>query len=178
MLVDDESAIRNILKISVNWDKYNMEIAGEANSGSEAISRIDDINPDLLIVDIRMPFMGGIEFSHIVSQRYPQMMILILSAYSDFSYAQECVAISNVIGYLIKPAASEEIEQYLDKAAGRLYKLVSEQQSSKEDSDSSRDDGTAVHDRGEKIPETVRKINQYVQDNYQNSFLNVGAAAE
>jgi len=56
MLIDDEAAIRSTLKQSIDWDKFNMEVVGEADSGSEAINVIDGLLPDLLFVDIKMPF--------------------------------------------------------------------------------------------------------------------------
>lgn len=167
MLVDDESAIRNILKLSVSWERYGMEVVGEADSGSEAINSIDAIMPDLLVVDIKMPFMDGIAFSKIVSGRYPRMKIIILTAYADFRYAKECIEIGNVMGYLLKPVNPQELQNYLQQFAEQFQEYTfAEQQVGKQE------------EKSKNSSDIVRKINQYIQENYRNDFLNVGAVAQ
>ena len=90
MIIDDESAIRKLLRLRIDWSEFNMEIAGEAESGIEAINSIDEIKPDICFVDIRMPFMDGIEFAKLAIKRYPKLKIVILTAYDDFSYFSIC----------------------------------------------------------------------------------------
>lgn len=170
MLIDDEEAIRNMLKIAIPWDEYSMEIVGEADSGSEAINCIDQLMPDLIFVDIRMPFMNGIEFSKIVAKRYPRIKILILTAYADFTYARECIEISNVLGYLLKPMNVKEIKGYLKQCQCEIsetQKNFSEQQSK---------NFSEKNLSGEN--DLIKKIQKYICDNYGNCYLNVGAVAE
>lgn len=114
MLVDDEVAVRNLLKMSIDWTTFDMEIAGEAANGIEAINIIDEIRPHILVVDVRMPFMDGIEFSKIAIQRYEKTKIIILSAYDDFEYARACIGIG-VIDYLLKPVVRKEIIALMEK---------------------------------------------------------------
>lgn len=171
MLVDDESAIRNILKLSIPWEKYGMEVAGEADSGSEAINCIDTFMPDLLVVDIKMPFMDGIAFSKIVSGRYPMMKIIILTAYADFVYAQQCIEIGNVMGYLLKPVNPLELENYLQQF-GEQYRDVSvedEHSAQQQYNQPSKTKGNS---------DIIPQIDQFIEENYRNDFLNVGAVAE
>lgn len=170
MLVDDEEAIRNILKLALPWDEFDMEIVGEADSGSEAINCIDQLMPDLMFVDIKMPFMNGIEFSKIVAQRYPKIRILILTAYADFSYAKECIEISNVLGYLLKPVNPGEIKGYLQQ----YRSTVTEDQLNSLEIQME----TPQQSAGDKKNELIDQIHQYIQDNYRNCYLNVGAVAE
>lgn len=93
MIIDDEKALRSLLKASVNWKEMGLEIAGEAASGIEAINTIDKFHPDIIFVDIRMPFMDGIEFSKIALKRYPGVKIIILTAFDEFEYAKQCIGL-------------------------------------------------------------------------------------
>ena len=88
MIIDDEKAIRGLLKSSVSWDQLDMRVAGEAESGIEAINTIDEIKPHIAFVDIKMPFMDGIEFSRLAIKRYPRLKIIILTAFNEFEYAR------------------------------------------------------------------------------------------
>ena len=91
MIIDDEKALRNLLKASIDWQEMGLEVVGEAASGIEAINIIDKLHPDIIFVDIRMPFMDGIEFSKIALKRYRQMKIIILTAFDEFEYAKQCI---------------------------------------------------------------------------------------
>lgn len=167
MLVDDERAIRELLKIKIAWDKYDMVIAGEADSGSKAINIIDEIAPDLLIVDVKMPFMNGIEFSRIISQRYPGTGIIILSAYADFEYAQECIGIKNVLDYLLKPVDAVSVEKVLKKF--------------RDSADTEILKGKDM-EKAEKKPDVsqdlIAQIEKYIDENYSYEYMNIGAIAE
>lgn len=167
MLVDDEKAIREILKIKIFWGKYDMVIAGEADSGSQAVNIIDTVMPDILIVDIKMPFMNGIEFSRIISERYPEIRIIILSAYADFEYAKECIEIKNVLGYLLKPVDTEGMEKMLKQ----FRESVDE--SSLADTNDSTSEKRA--DNGQDL---IMQIEKYIKENYSNEYMNIGAIAE
>ena len=102
MIIDDEAAVRKLLKVTIDWEQLGMEVVGEAASGIEAINIIDDLRPDICFVDIRMPFMDGIAFSKLAIKRYPLTKIVILTAYDEFEYARECIGIG-VTEYRLKP---------------------------------------------------------------------------
>ena len=108
MIIDDEKALRSLLKASVNWKEMGLEIAGEAASGIEAINTIDKFHPDIIFVDIRMPFMDGIEFSKIALKRYPGVKIIILTAFDEFEYAKQCIGLG-ITDYLLKPIVRADI---------------------------------------------------------------------
>ena len=114
MIIDDERAIRSLLKNAIKWQDYDMEIVGEAESGIEAINTIDEIRPHLVFVDIRMPFMDGIEFSRLARERYPRLKIIVLTAFDEFEYARECISIG-VSQYILKPVNREEVKAVLEK---------------------------------------------------------------
>ena len=92
-LVEDEAVIRNGIKNSINWEKQGLEFAGEAGDGELAYPLIKKTQPDILITDIRMPFMDGLELARLVRKDMPRIRIIILSGYNDFDYAKTAIGL-------------------------------------------------------------------------------------
>lgn len=92
-LVEDEMIIRNGVKRSIDWETEGYEFVGEASDGELAYPLILKEKPDILITDIRMPFMDGLELSRLVKAELPNIKILILSGYDEFQYAKEAIKI-------------------------------------------------------------------------------------
>lgn len=101
-LVEDERIIRETLHATVPWARCGYQFVGEAADGEMALPMIRQTKPDVLITDIRMPFVDGLSLSRLVLQEFPQMKIIILSGYDDFEYAQQAISIG-VERYLLKP---------------------------------------------------------------------------
>ncbi len=112
LVVDDEYLIRQRIINLVCWNEYGMEVAGEAEDGEQALDIIPEIRPQIIIVDINMPIMDGLELSRIVKQRYPEIKIIILSGYSEFDYAKQAID-AGVLNYIIKPIDAEEFRNVL-----------------------------------------------------------------
>lgn len=108
MLVDDEESIRNLLKACIDWKEIGAQIVGEASSGREALDFLEEINPDIIITDIQMPFMDGLEFSRIAAERYPFIKIVILTAYEEFEYAKKGIKVG-IADFLLKPIKRTEL---------------------------------------------------------------------
>lgn len=126
MLVDDEENERNLLRICIKWNEIGMEIAGEASSAREALDSLEEINPDIIITDIRMPFMDGLEFSKIVVETYPYIKVMVLTAHEEFEYAKEGIKVG-IADFLLKPIKRTEIKNALVNLKNkieseRLYK--------------------------------------------------------
>jgi YesN/AraC family two-component response regulator len=167
MIIDDERSFRSLLRNIIEKENVGVEVAGEAAGSIEAINTIDEIKPDIAFVDIRMPFMDGIEFSKIAIKRYPDLKIIVLSAFSDFEYARECIGIG-VCEYLLKPVGSEEIRKTLLKVINYIeLKKTSEEKLLKDD------DYQMVHKN-----DTVCKIKKYIEENYVQPDLNVASIAQ
>ncbi len=161
MLIDDEQSARNLLRASINWEQLDMEVAGEAASGIEAINIIDEIKPDIAFVDISMPFMNGIEFTEVTTKRYPNLIIIILTAFDDFEYARKCVSLP-VFEYILKPIVRAEVTEVLVRARERL--------------DLSKPDAEeGVQEIG---ASTIDQITKYIQQNYTDSKLNLTSVAQ
>lgn len=119
MLVDDEENTRKLLKLLVNWEDLGFTISGEASSGQEALHMMDEIRPDLVITDVRMPYMDGLEFSKLALQVYPNLKIIVLTAYEDFSSAQQSVQMG-VSAFLLKPIKRDSLTSALNSIAKKI----------------------------------------------------------
>jgi YesN/AraC family two-component response regulator len=160
MIIDDEKSIRNLLKITINWEALELEIVGEAASGIEAINTIDELRPDIVFVDIRMPFMDGIEFSKLAIKRYPLLKIIVLTAFDEFEYARTCIGIG-VTEYLLKPIVRDDINEACKKVVTELKKRLPEK----------------VIDEVEEGNDFC-KIKDYIKINLSNSDLNLTSIAQ
>lgn len=137
-LVEDEFIVRNGIKNSINWEKEGFSFVGEASDGELAYPLIKDLHPDILITDIRMPFMDGIELSEQVHELYPEIRIIILSGYGEFTYAQKAIKIG-VEEYLLKPISSAQLLESVKKVAGVIVKEREEQQLLKQYADGAKE---------------------------------------
>lgn len=118
-LVDDEIATRESIRNFFPWEESGYTLVGEAPDGEIALPMIQDSKPDILITDIRMPFMDGLELSQEIKRIMPWIKIVILSGYDVFSYAQKAISLG-VQEYLLKPITSSELLTVL----GRIVKSL------------------------------------------------------
>jgi two-component system response regulator YesN len=118
-LVEDEIVVREGIRNNIPWDKTAYTLAGEAPDGEMALAGIRDIKPDILITDIKMPFMDGLALSRIVKKTLPWIKIIILSGHDEFEYARKAISIG-VEEYLLKPVSSQDMLEALDKIAARI----------------------------------------------------------
>lgn len=118
-LVDDEIVVREGIRSNFPWEETDFVLAGEAPDGEIALSMLQDVKPDILITDIRMPFMDGLELCRQVSRSMPWLYIVILSGYDDFAYAREAISLG-VKEYLLKPVSGQELRTVLERIALRI----------------------------------------------------------
>lgn len=125
MIVDDEPAIRKGLVNFVDWNAVDCEAVSEAANGLDAIEKMKDILPDILICDVKMPGMNGIELAKFVYENYPETKVIILTGYADFTNAQTALKYG-VVDFVLKPT---EIEQ-LSEAVSKAKKIITQQRQS------------------------------------------------
>ncbi|MFH2114475.1 MAG: response regulator [Spirochaetota bacterium] len=118
-LVEDEIVVREGIRNSIPWASTPYSLSGEAPDGELALSMMKDIKPDILITDIKMPFMDGLELSRVIRKTQPWVKIIILSGHDEFSYAKEAISIG-VEEYLLKPVSASDMIACLDKVAGKI----------------------------------------------------------
>ena len=112
VIADDEAELRQALIRRIDWKEVGFEVVGEAENGAEALELVEKLEPDLLLTDVRMPFMSGIELARAVREIRPNIQIAFLSGFDDFTYAQQAIQY-NIISYLLKPISSKELTEEL-----------------------------------------------------------------
>ena len=118
-LADDEIVIREGIRESFPWEETPYVLVGEAPDGEMALPMIRDTNPDIVITDIKMPFMDGIELCRTLRAQMPWIGIIVLSGYDEFEYARQCIQLG-VREYLLKPINAEELKSVLDKVSAQI----------------------------------------------------------
>ncbi len=118
-MVDDEPSVIEGLKIMIPWEEFDFELCGEASNGQEALSKIEKLHPHLIITDICMPGINGLELIYKVQEFDSETEFVILSGYADFAYVQEAMR-HKVMDYLLKPLDQEEIVSILLKIKNKL----------------------------------------------------------
>jgi len=120
-LVEDEIVIREGIKNRIHWEEEGFKIVGDESDGELAYPMIIREQPDILITDIKMPFMDGLELSKLLKRDMPFLKIIIISGYSDFGYAQKAIDIG-VSEYLLKPVTSIKLVAAMKNAAAAIDK--------------------------------------------------------
>ncbi|PHV69346.1 DNA-binding response regulator [Sporanaerobium hydrogeniformans] len=116
LLVDDEENVKNLLKLCIDWDNLNLEIVGDASSGIEALTLIEECHPDIVLTDIEMPYMNGLALSKQILETYTDIQVVIITAHDQFSYAKEAINIG-VHNFILKPIDPVIITDTLNKLA-------------------------------------------------------------
>lgn len=111
-LVEDESIVREGIRDNIPWQQYGYEFVGEASDGEMALPLIQKTKPDVLLTDIKMPFMDGLSLSKLVHQEFPEMKIIIISGYDDFEYARGAILVG-AEQYLLKPITRAAMQKVL-----------------------------------------------------------------
>lgn len=111
-LVEDESVIRDGLRNKIPWEQYGFQFVGDAADGEMALPLIRKLKPDVLITDIKMPFMDGLSLSEIVKEEFPRTRIIIISGYDDFEYVRQAIVVG-VDQYLLKPITRAALRNVL-----------------------------------------------------------------
>ena len=122
LIVDDDLTVRIRLKNLISWELLECEIAGEATHGLEAIALLDTLQPDIVITDIYMPGMNGVDLIHYIREHAPEIYVLALSAYDDFDYVRNSLRYG-AFDYLLKhQLTASRLEQILEEATTYLGK--------------------------------------------------------
>lgn len=118
-LVEDEFVVREGIKKNIDWQAHGYEFCGEASDGELAFPMIQKLKPDIVITDIRMPFMDGLALSRLIKKELPWVEIIILTGFEEFEYAKEGIKIG-IAEYLTKPISGEELLKEVNGVAARI----------------------------------------------------------
>ncbi len=152
LIADDEYLILQGLKVLIDWSLYNCEIVAEADDGRKCLAMIEQYHPDIVITDIRMPNLSGIDLIRMTPPQYGCRFI-ILSGYSDFEYARQCMALG-VREYLLKPVE----EELLIGAILRIQERI--------------EDEAARNTEFQNLAEQKERVEQLSQDYFLRDFVN------
>lgn len=120
LLVDDEIMIREGFKRLFDWNVHDCEVVGEAGDGMEALTQIDALRPDIVIMDINIPIMNGLKVIQLSRIKHPDIAFVIVSGYDDFAYCREALRLQ-ITDYILKPVNYEEFGSCIDNLKISLY---------------------------------------------------------
>ena len=124
LVIDDEFIIRQGMKHMIDWEKEGFQIVGEANNGQEGLEMIEMLKPNIVLADIVMPVIDGMELSKRVHNKHPDIQIIILSGYDKFEYVKSTL-LYGAVDYILKPELNpKELLNALKKAADRIPGMV------------------------------------------------------
>ncbi|WP_239613736.1 response regulator transcription factor [Cohnella mopanensis] len=119
LIVDDEALVREAIKEQMNWEQLGFVCIGDCEDGKEALKFIERETPDVVLTDIGMPFMNGIELTGELSLHYPNVKVIILTGYDDFEFAQQALKLQ-AVDYILKPVTAAELEAIVCKLAQEM----------------------------------------------------------
>ncbi|RFU61004.1 helix-turn-helix domain-containing protein [Bacillus sp. V59.32b] len=119
VIVDDETIVSRGLSEKVDWAELNCMVCAIGNNGMEGKELVDRYQPDILMTDIKMPGMSGLELAEYINRNYPHMVSILLSGYSEFEYAREAVR-HQVFDYLLKPIELHDLHACIRRAIEQL----------------------------------------------------------
>lgn len=125
LLVDDEEEVIHVIMRKINWEGLGFSVAGHANNGAKALEMVEEFQPDVVMTDIRMPFMDGMELSRRIKAEYPATKILFFTGFDEFEYAKGAVHLE-VEEYILKPVNSAELTNVFTKLKIKLDQEISD----------------------------------------------------
>lgn len=173
LVVDDESIVRKGIVLETDWNSLDCMVAGEASNGEEGLEAVEKYHPDLIICDIKMPKMDGIEMLKRLREKGDNTPLVFLTAYSDFSYAQQAIRHS-ASEYLLKPFEDGKLEEVVKRLKDRI------DNERKNKSDMHREDVLAdelIVRKGDKSKYVAEALN-YISANYGKSDIGIKTIAD
>lgn len=119
MIVDDEESIREGIRQKIDWKRSDFELVATAGNGQEALELAQNLHPDVVMTDIKMPFMDGLELCERLHRMMPDVKLVIFTGFDDFEYAQKAIKV-NVTEYVLKPIDSQELIGVLNRVKDKL----------------------------------------------------------
>ena len=121
LLVDDEEEVLQVIMKKLSWAQMGFEIAGYARNGIEALELAEELQPDVVMTDIKMPYMDGLTLCKKLKEQYPNIKVIIFSGFDEFEYAKEAIKIE-AEEYILKPVDSNELRELFERMKDKLDK--------------------------------------------------------
>ena len=126
LLVDDEILVRDAIRENIDWRKLDCELIGDCENGKQAVEFVKTHEVDIVLTDILMPYMDGMELSHFLHDNYPDILIVIFSGFGEFEYAKKAIQY-NVSEYMLKPVTAMELTKVIENMKEKLDSRKKEQ---------------------------------------------------
>ena len=149
---DDEAYIREALKKLINWEKMDCVLIDVVDDGQELINKIEEEEPDIVITDIQMPEVNGMDVCKYLYETYPDIQVIILTAYADFSYAKSAIKYS-ICDYVLKVSIIDELPEAIEKAIENLNQLRKD-----------------IEKNPLEQLSLIQQIDQYIEQNFKNKI--------
>lgn len=128
LLVDDEEEVTRIIAKKVKWNDLGFSVTGHANNGLKALEMLEEMQPDVVMTDIRMPYMDGLELCGQIREKYPATKLVLFTGFDDFEYAKEAVHLE-IEEYVLKPLNAAEITKVFEDLKKKLDQEINEKKS-------------------------------------------------
>lgn len=126
LLVDDEEEVIHVIMKKINWEGLGFSVVGYANNGVKALELMEEFQPDVVMTDIKMPFMDGMELANRIKSEYPTTKILFFTGFDEFEYAKGAIRLE-VEEYILKPVNAAELTNVFTELKIKLDREISEQ---------------------------------------------------
>ena len=170
LIVDDEKYVRMGIKSETDWSLIGCEVVGEAANGIEGLEAAETLRPDLVISDIRMPKMDGIEMAEKIIEKNPKTKVIFLTAYNEFEYARQAIRIG-VSDYLLKPFQDGELE-------GSIQRLLHLHPNAPASSAELEEQLIPLRKKEEVSNRYVQTAIEYIENNYVDQGFSITKLAE
>lgn len=127
ILAEDEEDVREGIIAQIDWEQYGFEVVEQAENGREAAEAVDRHMPDVVVTDIQMPFMNGLQLAEWIRSRHPNTKIIILTGFDEFEYAQKAIKLQ-IDEYILKPFSSQELIDVLLKVRTAIEAEIAEKE--------------------------------------------------
>ena len=127
LLVDDEILVRDAIRENIDWESMDCELVGDCENGQQAADFVKTHPVDIVLTDILMPYMDGMELSHFLHDNYPDIVIVIFSGFGEFEYAKKAIQY-NVSEYMLKPVTAMELREVIKKMKEKVDQQRKEKQ--------------------------------------------------
>ncbi|GGA10003.1 AraC family transcriptional regulator [Paenibacillus marchantiophytorum] len=123
LVVDDEEDVREGVVREINWEAIGLEVIEKAENGREALEMVERLQPDVVVTDIQMPFMNGLQLAEAIRERFPTIKLIILTGHDEFEYAQRAIKL-HIDEYVLKPFSAQELVNALLKVKAQIQEEV------------------------------------------------------
>ena len=167
ILVDDEDIIREGIGSFIDWKALGMELAGQAANGKEAMDLLQQIKPDIIITDVKMPKMNGLQLLEQAKKEKSNCIVIMISSYDEFEYAQNALNFG-AYAYLLKPIDTDRLVELLKEAAKQLA-LNNSREELLVKARQLLNKPEEIRESG--LSSTIYRAKKYIEDNYWKSDL-------